>query len=313
MMSGPVRLGLIGVGRWGRNYVRTITGIEGTTLAWVASRNPDTAALLPIETCIGADWRELLSTQFVDGVIVATPPATHADIVIGVLDTGRAVLVEKPLVARREELVAVERAAADSPAAIMVDHTHLFHPAFRALKRECAMRGGPIALRGSAGNFGPYRHDVSVLWDWAPHDIAMALDLRPGPVGVIDVEVVERRIVEGIIAERVRLALNLAGDVRCDVTVSTLDARHRWFAVDIADGTLIYTDQGPAPLRWVRWRGACADDLGDPIPVPPDRPLAVAVSEFVGAIREGRRPRASLALGCQVVEILACCQEKLRQ
>ena len=28
-----------------------------------------------------------------------------------------------------------------------------------------------------AGNYGPFRNDVSPLWDWAPHDIAMCLDI----------------------------------------------------------------------------------------------------------------------------------------
>ena len=28
-----------------------------------------------------------------------------------------------------------------------------------------------------SGNFGPFREDVSPLWDWGPHDLAMCLDL----------------------------------------------------------------------------------------------------------------------------------------
>ena len=37
---------------------------------------------------------------------------------------------------------------------------------------------GPIReIAAVAGNRGPYREDVAVLWDWGPHDVAMALDL----------------------------------------------------------------------------------------------------------------------------------------
>jgi predicted dehydrogenase len=287
--------------------------MEGVTLAWVATRNPETVGLLPSETRVATEWRDVLAAENIDGVVIATPPATHAEILIAALDARRAVLVEKPLTICREELAAIEQAAGRSPATVVVDHTHLFHPAFRALKSLCVARGGPLALRSMAGNFGPYRHDVSVLWDWAPHDIAMALELCPGPVEVSDASVLERKIFEGVTAERIHISLILSGGTPCDIVVGTLDPKHRWFATDVIDGTLIYSDQGPAALRWFAQRGAKPDELGHPIPVPSDLPLKAVVSEFADAIREGRSARDSLALGCQVVDVVARCQETLRQ
>jgi predicted homoserine dehydrogenase-like protein len=46
-MPAPIRLGLAGAGRWGRNYIRTIAGLSGVRLTRVASSNPATADLLP--------------------------------------------------------------------------------------------------------------------------------------------------------------------------------------------------------------------------------------------------------------------------
>jgi predicted dehydrogenase len=223
-MSGRLRLGLIGVGRWGRNYVRTIGEVDGVVLAAVASSNPETSTLVPSGCRVVPDWRDLL-TDDVDAVIIASPPDSHARILLAAAAAGKAVLVEKPLVTTAADLAAIRQALTTS--IVMVDHTHLFHPAFRALKTAVRARGRPLAIRSSAGNTGPYRTDVSVLWDWAPHDVAMALDLVPGPAEVCEARVVERRYVGAVAAERVRLKLLLAGDVRCEITLSTLEPRHR--------------------------------------------------------------------------------------
>lgn len=306
-MAGPVRLGLIGVGRWGRNYVRTIAEIDGAVLEMVASSNPETAALVPVGCRIVADWPDLLAAD-VDAVIIATPPNTHAKILLAAAAAGKAILVEKPLVTTAADLAAIQPALATSR--VMVEHTHLFHPAFRALKAAVAVKGPPVAIRASAGNIGPYRTDVSVLWDWAPHDVAMALDLVPGPAEVRDARVVERRYVGTVAAERLKLKLELAGGVSCDITLSTLDPRHRWLAVDYADGTLIYSDQEGRALRFVA-AGAWPDAEGEVIAVPEGRPLTVAVQEFVDAVRQQVSMTQNATLASQVVDVILRCGQRI--
>ena len=52
-----IRLALIGAGRWGRNYIRTIMGLDGAELVVVASGNPETAGLVPrgVPNCVGLE------------------------------------------------------------------------------------------------------------------------------------------------------------------------------------------------------------------------------------------------------------------
>jgi predicted dehydrogenase len=195
----------------------------------------------------------------------------------------------------------------------MVEHTHLFHPAFRALKQQAAIFGQPIAIRSSAGNTGPYRRDVTVLWDWAAHDVAMALDLLPGRVEVIAARSLERSEIEGGTAERVHIRLNLTHDIPCDITVSTLDAKHRWFAADFNDRTLIYSDKGRQPLRLFAHSGAQIDQESISISAAEELPLTVAVREFADAVRHKRPTPGSFSLGCQIVDVLARCEEIMSQ
>ena len=72
-----LRLGLIGAGRWGRIYIRSIASMENLALAAVASSNPQTEALLPPGCRQLGDWRALIALPEVEAVIVATPPSLH--------------------------------------------------------------------------------------------------------------------------------------------------------------------------------------------------------------------------------------------
>jgi predicted dehydrogenase len=304
-----VRIGLIGVGRWGKNFVNTIVQLNGAILTRVASQNPATTEIVPSGCAVTPNWRELLDDA-VDAIIIATPPHTHAKILLEALGAGKSVMVEKPLVTTDADLGAVRRIP--NNAVVMVDHTQLFHPAFRFLKAEVLHRGMPFSIRSSAGNTGPYRSDVSVLWDWAPHDIAMALNIVPGRARVIDAHILEARPMGSATAERIRLSLMLAHGVPCEVLLSTLDQKHRWFAVDFQDSTLVYSDFGShASVRLIHKALASPHEEGEDLIISTDRPLTVALREFVAAVKAGRPATEDLNLAFEVVDLILRCEKAL--
>lgn len=310
--SGSVQLGLVGLGRWGRNYVSTIGALDSISLAAVASRNPDAKALLPPSCAVLAEWRELLTTPQLDGIIVATPPASHAEIVIAAVEAGLPVLIEKPLAASRGDVRAIQAALRERPAIVVVDHIHLFAPGFRMLRHEATGMGRIRCIRASAGNHGPYRADVSVLWDWAPHDIAMALTLAPGPARAIAAFCMERQHFDGVVAERLALEVELTGSVPASIQVSTLDDCHRWFAAILEAGTLVYRDSGDAKLVRLPPGAEIQSSLGQPIMVADELPLTRAVLDFAQAIRVKDTDRTSLELGLTVSELIADLEDMLR-
>ena len=107
-----LRLGLIGAGRWGRIYIRSIAGMENLALAAVASSNPQTDALLPPGCRLLEDWRAMIALPEVEAVIVATPPSLHFAMAKSALEAGKPVLVEKPFtcnIAEAEALAALSR------------------------------------------------------------------------------------------------------------------------------------------------------------------------------------------------------------
>ncbi|HKS62366.1 MAG TPA: Gfo/Idh/MocA family oxidoreductase [Xanthobacteraceae bacterium] len=299
-----VRLALVGAGRWGRNYIRTIASLDGVELVAVASRNAETAGLAPPGCRIVAGWRDLTDATDVEGVIVASPPDTHAEILIAALEREKAVLVEKPVVMSRRDAARIRTALDARPAIILVDHTHLFHPAFRALRREAASLGPVRAITSSAGNHGPYRRDASVLWDWAPHDLAMCLALVSGAARVERARRAEVRVIDGVAAERLVLDLTV-GSTPANVTVSTLDARHRWFAAQFDSCTLVFRDFVDDKLVRFAPGADIATSVGTAIAAGSELPLSRAVIEFAERIRAKNTDRGSIDLGLSVVGLIA--------
>lgn len=306
-MSGALRLGLIGAGRWGRAYIRTIQGLNGLRLARVASRNPATAGLVGPACVVSTDWHEVAAAGDLDGVIVATPPGLHAVMTMTAVSAGNPVLVEKPLTMSVAEAERLRELVNRVDGLVVVDHTQLFSSVYQALREVAPSLGRVRAMHSSSGGRGPFRPDVPVLWDWGAHDVAMCIDL----LGAIPVEVSaaveERRETTNGWGEAIRLDLRFDDEVRAELRLSNLLASgRREFRIELEGGSLSYSDQlSPRVVR--RPRGGTEEfiDVSDELP------LTRAVRYFAAAVAEGSRDRRGLDLGVSVVAVLARCESSV--
>ncbi len=307
---GVINLGLIGAGRWGRNYIKTLAGLESVRLARLASRNPASAALVGTDCVISADWCELLDAGDLDGIVIATPPALHAGMVSAAIAANLPVLVEKPLTLDVAEAEKLLRQSRERGSLVMVEHTHLFHPAFEVLCRQSADLGAIRAIRGEAGNHGPYRSDVPVLWDWGSHDIAMCIALTGAVPRARAAVCDERRNVEGGIGESIHLQLEWPDSKQADIRLSNISDRRRRFTVFCEGGVLVYDDlaQHKLVIHPAQTGDAQPQGAGRMLPVATGFPLTRAVERFVEAIRAGDLSHASLSLGVDVTRVLADCE-----
>ncbi|MEI6756775.1 MAG: Gfo/Idh/MocA family oxidoreductase [Chlorobium sp.] len=88
-----------------------------------------------------ADWRDMLQCDL-DLVCVTTPPFLHAEMVAGILQSGKSVLCEKPFVLNVADAAAMVDLASRSPGIALLDHQLRFHPAVRHMKQM--IDGGEI-------------------------------------------------------------------------------------------------------------------------------------------------------------------------
>lgn len=318
MDTPEIRLGLIGSGSWGRAYIRTIRSLSGVCLARLCTSNPESRRLVPHGCQITSDWRAVAEADDLDGVIVATPPQTHAQMVMASVQKGLPVMVGKPLTVSLDQANALHRAVVSSGVPVLVDHTQLFHPAYRRLKELASAMGRIRAIRSIGGQWRAQRHDVSPLWDYGPHDVALSLDfMGRAPVTV---KVLNRttREVEGTFGEVVTLELEFPEGIISSIMVGNAIAqKRRLFAVEFDEETLVFDDLAESKLvRYSRILGGNGERLssqsghGKAMAVADGLPLTRAVEEFVSGIRapQNLSPAFGTGLALEVTRVLAACE-----
>lgn len=166
-----MRVLLLGLGYWGRNYDRDLRAAAGVTaVATVDPLNP------------AADYAAVADApdEF-DGAVVACPATAHAAALaeLATKPTIRAVLVEKPLAVTGGQVGAVRELAALAGWRVMVGHTFLHHKTVAAMAAATfePWFGHLTTLYAKRTNLGPVRTDVGAHWDLAPHDLSILLTL----------------------------------------------------------------------------------------------------------------------------------------
>ncbi|MFP6643860.1 MAG: Gfo/Idh/MocA family oxidoreductase, partial [Candidatus Latescibacterota bacterium] len=127
-----VGIGVIGFGYWGPNLVRNVASLPEAQLRVVCDRSAD--RLLEVGRLYpGVDLVDsvvdVLNRSDIDAVILATPADTHFDLARRVLESGRAVFVEKPLARSASECEQLIELAAQKDLVLMVGHTFEYNAA----------------------------------------------------------------------------------------------------------------------------------------------------------------------------------------
>ena len=176
--SDVLRVGVIGYGYWGPNVVRNFHAQEHSRVEMVCDRRPDALSRVArtypgIETVDDVDI--LIRSPHIDVVAVVTPVWTHFDLAMAALQNGKHVFVEKPFTLTSAQAEALIEVAARKNLKIMVDHTFLFTGAVRKIKQLVDARelGDLYYYDTMRVNLGLFQHDVNVIWDLAPHDLAI--------------------------------------------------------------------------------------------------------------------------------------------
>ena len=173
-----IKVGVIGYGYWGPNIVRNLHGLDSTRAEMICDKSPSALArarkAYPSIRAV-SDPAEVLRSPDIDAVAVITPVWTHYELAKMALENGKHIFIEKPFTssaAQAEELIEL---AARKNLTIMVDHTFLFTGAVRKIREltESGALGDLYYYDSLRVNLGLFQHDVSVIWDLAPHDLAI--------------------------------------------------------------------------------------------------------------------------------------------
>lgn len=118
-----------------------------------------------------ADWREMLASERLDIVGVASFAPSHAELVIACAEHGvRAIFCEKPIATRLADAEQMIAACRESGSLLVINHNRRFHPTFRELQRRIAAQelGELTGVwlqwgTGRLGNVGTHFIDAAMM------------------------------------------------------------------------------------------------------------------------------------------------------
>lgn len=166
-------IALIGCGRWGHFILRDLVALGADVHVVSPSAASRAGALAQGARAASAGLGEL---GRVDGVVVATPTVTHADVIEDLLPLGCPIFVEKPLASSVERARAVVAQAGER---IFVMDKWRYHPGvvrLAALAREGAF-GRLHAIRLQRLGWHNPHVDVDAAWILLPHDLSISLHI----------------------------------------------------------------------------------------------------------------------------------------
>ncbi len=292
-MSAPApRIAVIGCGRWGRAIVRDLVALGAAVIAVdpAASARQDALELGSVAASTAWDGRA------VDGVVIATPTATHAAALAPFLDAATPVFVEKPLCADPAQ---ARRILAQARCPLRVMEKWRYHPAVTRLAgiARSGRLGALIGLRTRRVQEEHRHADVDAIWTLAPHDLAIARE---------------------ILGSLPPLAQSWREGDGPSAGVSALFAHEAsaspWFALDVsamrprtereivlvgATGIAWFDDRTPDRIHLRLDDGESIEALAD------EQPLLAELRVFVAWLAGGPAPKGTLAEAVETVEVIA--------
>ena len=322
-VTAPIRVAVIGYGYWGPNLVRNFSGLDDCIVTAVCDLDESARAtagrFYPAVRVVG-DVEDLLASDDVDAVAIATPVSSHFPLAQRVIQSGRHVLIEKPMTTTSQEARELISLAEDAGVVLMVDHTFLYTGAVRKIREllDDGELGTPFYFDSERISLGLLQQDINVVWDLAPHDLAILqflFDERPESL-----QAVGYRHVGSELDEMASLNLHSPGGLHAQVRVSWLSpVKVRRTLIGGSRRMVVFDDVEPSEKVRVYDKGVALDLSGEEVTalkpiyragdvhIPTlDRTeaLQVEAAHFLECIQDGHEPLTGGAEGLAVVELL---------
>lgn len=175
-----LRVGVVGVGFWGRNHVRVLSELPNVKVEAVCDIDIERAKNVAAKYNIMhyySSMDEMLRNHVLEAVTICTPSVSHAELTIKCLEAGVNVFVEKPLASTLIECLNIIDTVRSCNRIVMTGFIERFNPS--VMKAKELLRNGEIGevIMSHSRRIGwwPERiGDVGVVKDTAIHDIDLA-------------------------------------------------------------------------------------------------------------------------------------------
>lgn len=180
----PIKVAIIGLGYWGPNLLRNFYHHPEVQVEAICDLNHSRIASLKTKykniSISSTNYKEILKKD-IDLIAISTPPETHYKIAKEALLADKNILVEKPFTRTSKEAEELIEIAERKKLKIFVDHTFVFHPVVRKIKKiiQSGELGEIYYFDSERINLGLLQTGVNVIWDLAVHDFSIISFLFP--------------------------------------------------------------------------------------------------------------------------------------
>lgn len=303
----PIAAGVIGVGSMGKNHARVYRELPETDLQGVS----DTDAQAATEVAATYDTSSYSLHDLLDRVevvSVATPTATHYEIVRNCIKAGVHVLVEKPFVTDPEQGRELVDLAQERDVTLQVGHIERFNPATRNLL-EIVAELDIIAI--DMQRLGPPVERViedSVVRDLMIHDADLLMALVDEPISQLNVNgtadggyaAAHLQFPSGIVAK-----LTASRVTQEKERTLTITAEECHITVDLIGQTIdIHRQSLPLFAKRNGDRTYQHEGVVERVFVENREPLKSELSAFIEAVVTGTEPLVTGDDGLRVLELI---------
>lgn len=326
-----LNIAVVGCGYWGPNLIRNFSQIPDCNMKVCCDLDEHKLQrmrnLYPQIKAVTA-FGHILEDPAIDGVAIATPVRTHAEMAKRCLEHDKHVMVEKPLASSSGDCLALIRLAEKHKKVLMVGHTFEYAAAVNKAKEIIASGelGEIYYISCTRVNLGLFQPDINVVWDLAPHDLSIILYwLQEVPVSVSSQGKAHfKKNIEDVAT----LTLNFPNGTIAFIHNSWLDPdKIRKITIVGSKKMLVYDDVSPNEKIKIYDKG---------VEVPPyystfaefhfsyrygdiysprlteHEPLRFECEHFLQCIRQRQSPRSDGYSGLRVVAILEAATKSLR-
>ena len=324
-----INIAQIGVGYWGPNLLRNLVANKRCNLSTVVDlskeRRDYVRGLYPAIK-VAESVEDVFNNDDIDAVVIATPVATHYDLALRALESGKHIFVEKPMATSVAEVERIGTISLKIRKVAMVGHTFLFNNAVRYVKKmiDSGELGDIRYIYSQRLNLGRIRSDVDVLWTFAPHDVSIIQYWLGNPVPL---SVVKRGIgyIQAHVDDVAFINITYPNNIMANIHVSWLDPHKVRSMVivgskkmviydDVAENKIAIYDKG-IDLKAVLGQNMDYDNphyttfnyrSGDVLIPKIDfkEPLKVEINHFVDCIEKGIECITGIDHAMKVVQIL---------
>ena len=170
---------LIGFGYWGKTLAKTLKQIKPSLDLYVFDKSVKARkSAVKNGFTVYASLKDILESQEISFLVIATPPSTHYSLVKKGLNSNKNVLVEKPFGWHTENKESLFHLAKQKNKVLMVDYTYLYSPGFQKL-RDNLKKSKITSYESLRLNSELARTDTNVVNDLIIHDLSMLLEIIP--------------------------------------------------------------------------------------------------------------------------------------